>query len=644
MILWLILAAMTAAAAFAVLWPLFRNAGSVRSGGSDVAVYRDQLDEIERDRTGGLIGDTEAEAARVEISRRLLAAADAAQATPLASNATSAALRRRAAAVASLAVLPIVAGGLYFWLGSPELASAPALTQSDTAPARQSVESLVSQVEAHLERNPEDGHGWEVLAPVYMRLGRYSDSVNAWRNTLQLLGESAERDADLGEALTAEANGVVTAEANTAFVRAVTLDGTIVSARYYLGLAAEQDGQREKAAKIWRDLIGGAPAGAPWVSDVRDALARVESNSAQPPGPTAAQVAAAADQPPEQQAAMIQSMVDRLAARLKQDGSDLDGWVRLVRSYKVLGEPEKARAAAADARQALAGDTAKLQQLNAALKSLDAENAATAVPAPGPTAAQVAAAADQPPEQQAAMIQSMVDRLAARLKQDGSDLDGWVRLVRSYKVLGEPEKARAAAADARQALAGDPAKLQQLDAALKSLDADNAATAVPAPGPTAAQVVAAADQPPEQQAAMIQSMVDRLAARLKQDGSDLDGWVRLARSYKVLGEPEKARAAAADARQALAGDPARLQQLDAALKSLDADNAATAVTAPGPTAAQVAAAGAPQDHGPGATMQTVVERLAKRLKSSGSDLEGWLTLVRSYENSWRKGQSDGSCR
>ena len=65
----------------------------------------------------------------------------------------------------------------------------------------------------------------------------------------------------------------------------------------------------------------------------------------------------------------------------------------------------------------------------------------------------------------------MVDRLAARLKQDGSDVDGWVRLVRSYNVLGEPEKARAAAADARQALAGDPGKLQQLNAALKELDA-----------------------------------------------------------------------------------------------------------------------------------------------------------------------------
>ena len=126
MILWLILAVMTAAAIFAVIWPLARHAGSARSG-SDIAVYRDQLDEVERDLTAGLIGKTEAQAARVEISRRLLAAADAAQATPLASDATSAAWRRRAAAVASLLVLPIVAGGLYLRLGSPELASEPAL-------------------------------------------------------------------------------------------------------------------------------------------------------------------------------------------------------------------------------------------------------------------------------------------------------------------------------------------------------------------------------------------------------------------------------------------------------------------------------------------------------------------------------------
>ncbi|MGB9213697.1 MAG: c-type cytochrome biogenesis protein CcmI, partial [Pseudolabrys sp.] len=169
-----------------------------------------------------------------------------------------------------------------------------------------------------------------------MRLGRYTDSVSAWRNTLLLLGESADREANLGEALVAEANGVVSAEAKTAFERAVTLDGTTVSARYYLGTAAEQDGKREQAAEIWRDLMAEAPPGAPWVSDVRDALARVEASPGTPTSAaTGTQTAAVAK--PDQQTAMIRGMVDGLAARLKQDGSDVDGWVKLVRSYKVLG-------------------------------------------------------------------------------------------------------------------------------------------------------------------------------------------------------------------------------------------------------------------------------------------------------------------
>jgi cytochrome c-type biogenesis protein CcmH len=498
MTLWLILALMTAAAVFVVLWPLARHGGAARSG-SDTAVYRDQLDEVERDLTAGLIGKTEAAAARVEISRRLIAATDAAQAaeaaqaTPAAANATSATRRRRAAAVASLLLIPIVAGGLYLWLGSPELASELPWTQRNAASARQSVESLVAQAEEHLRRDPKDGRGWEILAPIYMRLGRYSDSVTAWRNTLQLLGESAERQADLGEALTAEANGVVTADAKAAFVRAFTLDKTLVSARYYLGLAAEQDGQREKAATIWRELIAQAPAGAPWVGTVRDALARVEAPTAPgsrwqigdvrnaltggestsstttppPPAPSAAQMAAAANQQPDQQDAMIRGMVDRLAARLKRDGSDLDGWVQLVRSYNVLGEPEKAHAAAADARQALAGDPGKLQRLNAALKEFDAANAKA--PAPGPGAAQRGgAAAGAPPDHQpGATIQNMVERLAERLKKSGSDPEGWLTLARSYMTLGEKDKATAAISDARQALADDPDKLEQFNKALK---------------------------------------------------------------------------------------------------------------------------------------------------------------------------------
>ncbi|MGA7308905.1 MAG: c-type cytochrome biogenesis protein CcmI, partial [Pseudolabrys sp.] len=311
MTLWLILALMTGAAIFAVIWPLAQNSKAARSG-SDVAVYRDQLNELERDLAAGSIGKTEAEAARVEISRRLLAAAEAAKAAAVAVTPSATAWHRRAVALVALLLLPVGAGSLYLRLGSPGLASEPLTAQRGAQPDQQApIENIVAKVEVHLQNNPKDGRGWEVLAPVYMQLGRYTDSVNAWRNALALLGESADREANLGEALVAEANGVVTADAKAAFVRAVTLDNTTVSARYYLGTAAEQDGKREEAAKIWRDLIAEAPAGAHWVSDVRAALARVEASPAAPtPGPSAAQIAAATKQSPDQQTAMIRGMVD----------------------------------------------------------------------------------------------------------------------------------------------------------------------------------------------------------------------------------------------------------------------------------------------------------------------------------------------
>ena len=75
MVLWMIFGLMTAAAIAAVLFPLVRRRAEEFSG-NDIAVYRDQLDELERDLAAGSIGKTEAEAARVEISRRLLAAAE----------------------------------------------------------------------------------------------------------------------------------------------------------------------------------------------------------------------------------------------------------------------------------------------------------------------------------------------------------------------------------------------------------------------------------------------------------------------------------------------------------------------------------------------------------------------------------------
>ena len=164
---------------------------------------------------------------------------------------------------------------------------------------------------------------------------------------------------------------------------------------------------------------------------------------------------------------MIQAMVDRLAARLKQDGSDVDGWVRLVRSYKVLGEADKARAATADARHALAGDADKLSKLDAALKALDTVEATSAAPEPS---AAGTATSNAPAVHQGGTIQDMVERLAQRLKESGSDPEGWLMLVRSYASLGERDKATAAVADARRALAANPAGLEQFNAALAKIN------------------------------------------------------------------------------------------------------------------------------------------------------------------------------
>jgi cytochrome c-type biogenesis protein CcmH len=382
MMLWFALALMTAAAIFAVLWPLARRTSLLRSG-SDVAVYRDQLDEIERDRAAGLIEDNEAAGAQVEVSRRLIAAVDA-QAAPggapvIAASppatTSAAAWRRRAVAIVALLALPIGAAGFYLAVGSPLLPDQPLAPRLAAARNTQSIDGLIARVETHLEQNPDDGRGWEVIAPIYSRLGRLEDAVTARRNALRLNGVTAERVVALGEALVLAANGVVTAEAKAAFEKAVALDGSDAQARYFLGLAAEQDGKPAQAAEIWRALLAAAPPDARWREFLQRALARVDGTAAPAGarGPSEEQIAASSDMSPDQRSTMIRGMVARLAERLQNNGSDIEGWMRLVRSYMVLGETDKARAAVADARRALAGDAAKLQQLDELIKELKLE-------------------------------------------------------------------------------------------------------------------------------------------------------------------------------------------------------------------------------------------------------------------------------
>jgi cytochrome c-type biogenesis protein CcmH len=363
MTLWFVFALMTAAAIFAVLWPLGRGSRSQQEG-SEAAVYKDQLREIDRDVAAGLIGASEAEAARVEIGRRLLAAVDSKLEPSLVSNISL----RRSAAVIAMVGLPIVAIALYLPLGSPQLGGGSLAERARTPEPTQSLDNLLAQVEQHLEKNPTDGRGWSVLAPVLARLGRYDEAVRAFRNSIIYNGENAQRRADLGEALAAAANGVVTSEARAEFERAVALNADEAKASYFLGLAAEQDGRASEAASIWRAMLAKAPPAAPWRPLVQEALARVSGSPA--PGPSEEAVAAAKDMSEADRGAMIRGMVERLATRLKQNGDDVEGWLRLVRAYMVMGDRDKAKGALSEARQAVANDAERLRQLNEGLKNL----------------------------------------------------------------------------------------------------------------------------------------------------------------------------------------------------------------------------------------------------------------------------------
>ena len=363
MTLWFLFALMTAAAIFAVLWPLGRGERP-QNDGTEANVYMDQLFELDRDLAAGLIGLSEAEAARVEIGRRLLAAAEVERAVPASSNTAF----RRVVAVVALAGLPLMAGALYLPLGSPTLPDFPLVERVQAPATSQPLDNLVGQVEAHLEQNPTDGRGWSVLAPVLVKRGRFDDAVRAYRNSITYGGDSASRRADLGEAMAAAAGGVVTAEAKAEFERAVALDADAVKARFFLGVSAEQDGRAPEAAAIWRTMLEKAPANAPWRPLVQAALARVGG----PTGPALSDdtIAAAKDMNETDRAAMIRGMVERLATRLKQNSDDVEGWLRLVRAYMVLGDQDKARQALADARQAVGSDAGRLRELNERLKNL----------------------------------------------------------------------------------------------------------------------------------------------------------------------------------------------------------------------------------------------------------------------------------
>lgn len=382
MVLWIVLAAMTGVAALVVIYPLAK-AGRARitAAAHEESVYRDQLQEIERDVANGVLSERDADAARTEIARRLIKAARAAETEGSGAGRSLG----RVAAIGAIVAIPAIGLGTYMLLGNPHLPDQPLTARLNTPTDGQSIEVLVARVERHLSANPNDGEGWSVLGPVYQRMGRLQEAATAYRNAIRLLGPNAELETRVGETVAAMNAGVVVAEARAAFERAVALDPQMVLPRMYLALALSQEGKFAQSAQAWRTLIAQGTGSEGWVAEARSQLKIVEdriAGAAQPapavpgaaagaqPGPSADDVAAAANMSEEDRQKMIETMVGSLAERLKARGGTADEWIRLMRSYRMLGRADEARQAAVDARAALSTDPVSLQAIDAAIQSL----------------------------------------------------------------------------------------------------------------------------------------------------------------------------------------------------------------------------------------------------------------------------------
>lgn len=371
MLLWVILASLTAIVLFFLLRPLAGGGGSEPGREAfNATVYRDQLDEIESDRVRGLIGEAEAEAARLEVARRLLDADEKAKAKV---SGAGSARPARAALIGVALALPLAALSLYLLYGSPRLPDQPLAARLTDPASEKNVGALVARVEARLRAHPEEGEGWDAIAPVYMAGRRYADAADAYEQAIRLLGPSPQRLSGYGQALVLEQGGLVSERARRALEEALALDGTLVEPRILLAVAKEQDGDYAAAVEDWRGLLTREGGDERWRAMVQQRIAEAEAhlNGETPPtpkpapGPSAADVAAAQNMTTADRQAMIEGMVQKLAARLDQQGDDLAGWLRLVRAYTVLGRNEEAREALARAKNEFAGNTQALEQLDA---------------------------------------------------------------------------------------------------------------------------------------------------------------------------------------------------------------------------------------------------------------------------------------
>lgn len=366
MSIWIVVSLLVVVAVLVTLWPFIAGGRSASPLDHAIRFYEARKAELQRQRESGEISEADLESALAEQGRALIALG---RAENQASTDGGRVARRKVVAILAMIGLPLVSVAIYWQVGAPALPDLP-LASRKVEPRNLDIAAALQKIEAHLAKNPSDGRGFEVVAPVYLRAGRFDDAVIAYRRVVELLGETPARMADLGESLVAQANGVINADARQAFERAVALDSGMAKARFYLAVAREQDGDKAGALAELRRIAATLPEG-PARMRVMDEIERLEPSAKAPaPGGEAGQ--AIVNLPPEERAAAIRGMIDALEARLGQSGGSLGEWQRLVRALIVTGERERATRALERARKALEGNAEAGPALDELAKDLAA--------------------------------------------------------------------------------------------------------------------------------------------------------------------------------------------------------------------------------------------------------------------------------
>ena len=400
--IWGLMAAIVVAVLAVVLWPVVRTPRVAKDRADyDMEVFQDQLKEIDRDVTRGVLTDTEAASARIEIQRRILAAGRVAAEA----HQTSTRANRWSLAGGVAVLVPVVALGIYLSVGTPgvatddvDMASAPVDVDSEK-------ERVVMRLADKVAGDPTNAESLALLARSYRELRAWDNAAKTYAK-LSTLRPDADTFASLGEMLTARAEGHVTQEAHDALVKALGLDRDEVRSRFYLGLEQAQQNNPRDALAIWRDLTGSAPQDAPWLPMVRQQMAQVAQSAGIPPmgveprHPLSAATATTAAAPPAQadasaagksfspeQREMIEGMVGGLAARLEQNPNDFKGWMMLGRSYTVLQKSDDAVKAYNKAAALEPANIEPKVQIVATLLSTTNPDAAGPLPKPLTTAA-----------------------------------------------------------------------------------------------------------------------------------------------------------------------------------------------------------------------------------------------------------------